>query len=285
MDVQLAEQQLLVIPDRVTPEEAETRACAKRADAFGTMAKLSGFLNRGKDGDTIELVYKERRLQPFWRLACTAVCAFERTRNHTLVLGEEVQAATVCELSLTVDGGRLAIPVHETCRQESSRTVFYDALTGQETPALAALLDLGPQPATADTLAGETEGGSVVVPPTVRASSLTRELVAGMIGRIEADTIQEERVEVRTLELIYRPVHAFRFRRGDKQGVVEVDGLTGAVRSDGSTFEHLMGRVMEPAFLVDVGVEAINLFVPGARLAQIMVSKGVATHKALSTKR
>ena len=282
MDVELAEQRLLLIPERVGGDEAEARACARRAEAFGTVARLSGLLGRGRE-ETVELVYRERRLQPFWRIACRAVYAYERVRRHTLVVGEEVQAARIGDVPLELHaGGRMVAPVHETCRQETLRAALYDGLTGKEAPSLAAYLDFGPQPSTTEALAAVAEAGCVVAPPAVRASALVRELVAGLIGRIDADVVHEERVEVQALELIYRPVHAFRFRRGDRSAVVEVDGLTGAVRTDGATFEHLLGRVLDPAFLLDVGVETAALFVPGARLAQIVVSKGVATHKALT---
>lgn len=282
MDVALAEQQLLLIPERVGGDEAEARACARRADAFGAVAKLTGLLGRGRE-ETVELVYRERRLQPFWRIACRALYAYERLRKHTLVLGEEVRAARIGGLQLELQpGGRLIAPVHETCRQETVRTALFDGLTGKEAPGLAAYLDFGPAAGSAESLAEAARSGVVVAPPAVRASALVRELVAGLIGRIDADAVSEERVEVQALELIYRPVHAFRFRRGEKTAVVEVDGLNGAVRTDGATFEHLMGRVLDPAFLLDVGVETAALFVPGARLAQIVVSKGVATHKALT---
>ena len=64
MDVRMAEQQILLIADRIGPEEADARAHSKRNDAFGTMAKLTGFLAKigpqGRKGmtyaDTVVLV-------------------------------------------------------------------------------------------------------------------------------------------------------------------------------------------------------------------------------------
>jgi hypothetical protein len=46
MDVELAEERILVLADRFNLDHAEGRAWAKRTDAFGTVAKLGGLLNR-----------------------------------------------------------------------------------------------------------------------------------------------------------------------------------------------------------------------------------------------
>jgi hypothetical protein len=115
----------------------------------------------------------------------------------------------------------------------------------------------------------------VVVPPKVRASGLVRDAVAKAIGKIEADTILEETVELEAVDLYYRPVHAWRFRRQGKEAVVEVDGLTGAVTTAGSTFEEHLGKILEPKFLLDISAEAANIFIPGATVAKIAFVKGL----------
>ena len=71
MNVELADERFLILTDRFSMDHAEGRATTKRIDAFGTLAKMSGFLNKPKDDD-FELIYRERRLQPFWRLICAA---------------------------------------------------------------------------------------------------------------------------------------------------------------------------------------------------------------------
>ena len=69
MDVELAEERVLILADRFNMDHAEGRAWTKRTDAFGTMAKITGFLSRPKDDD-YEVIYRERRLQPFFRIGC-----------------------------------------------------------------------------------------------------------------------------------------------------------------------------------------------------------------------
>jgi hypothetical protein len=57
--------------------------------------------------------------------------------------------------------------------------------------------------------------------------------------------------------------------------VIEFDGLTGEAGPGGATFEQYLGKALEPKFLLDAGVEAVNLFVPGTQLARIVVQHGV----------
>lgn len=97
-----------------------------------------------------------------------------------------------------------------------------------------------------------------------------------MIARIEADRVIDEKIRVEATELYYRPVYAFRYRWQGKEAVVEFDGLTGEVKTGGATFEQYLGKVLEPSFLLNASVEAAALFIPGARLAEIIVTKGIS---------
>ena len=100
MNVELAEERVLVFTDRFTMENAEGRAWTKRIDAFGAMAKMGGLLSRPRD-DEFELVYRERRLQPFWRLAAHTDHLYERRRDYRLKVGPEVQSVQVYGETLT----------------------------------------------------------------------------------------------------------------------------------------------------------------------------------------
>ena len=91
MDVELAEERILVLADRFNLDHAEGRAWAKRADAFGAVAKLGGLLNRAGSED-YECVYRERRLQPFWRLHSRSVAEYERTRSYAVPVAPEVRS-------------------------------------------------------------------------------------------------------------------------------------------------------------------------------------------------
>ena len=84
--------------------------------------------------------------------------------------------------------------------------------------------------------------GTVVVPPEARASLVVRDVVASAIGKIDADKVLEEVVRVEAVDLFYRPVYAFRYRRAGKEAIGEFDALTGEVHTGGATLEGHFGK-------------------------------------------
>ena len=271
MDVELAEERILVLTDRFNLDHAEGRAWAKRTDAFGAVAKL-GWPAEPFRSEDYECVYRERRLQPFWRLHSRTVAVYERTRSYAVPVAPEVRSVTVAGETKTVQEREFHLTGLEFCREETDRETLFDGLTRAQNPALATYLAFQASPASTEMLTRATQAGTVVVPPKVKA--LVREVVSSAIGKIEADRILEERVIVDAVDLLYRPVYAFRYRHAGKEAVIEFDGLTGDARAGGDTFEQYLGKVLEQ-FLLDAGVEAVNLFVPGTQLARIVVQHGV----------
>ena len=277
MDVAIAEERILVFADRVGAEVAEAKAWGKRVEAFGTLARMSGLLARPKD-DEFEVIYREKRLQPFWRIASRAVSRYERDRAYTINLAPEVKRVVIDGQERPVDGHKTTVAGRESCEEESHRQVLVDGLSGAEVLGLAVYLDFAAEEADAAQLARLAEQNTVVVPPQVKASGLVRDAVAKAIGKIDADQILEETVELQAVDLYYRPVYAFRYRRAGKEAVVEVDALTGEASIAGTTFEQHLGKIMEPKFLLDIGAEAANLFIPGATVAKLAIVKGLELH-------
>ena len=273
MQVELADERILLLADRFNLDQAEGRAWAKRMEAFGTVARIGGLLNRG--AEDYACVYRERRLQPFWRVHTRSIAEYERTRTFAVPVAAEVRAVAIAGELRAVERREFHIEGLESCREESERELFVDGLSRAENPALAAYLSFQAAPTDAETLAQTAQSGTVVVPPTSKSSALVREAISSAIGRIEADRVLEERLIVDAVDLYYRPVYAFRYSHGGKEAVIEFDGLTGATRPGGATFEQYLGKVLDPRFLLDAGVEAVNMFVPGTQLARIVVQHGV----------
>ncbi len=273
MEVEIAEERIVVLTDRFSMDHAEGRAWSRRADAFGAVAKLGGLLNRAA-ADDYECVYRERRLQPFWHLKARAVTVYERTRSYPIAVSPSVQTVQLGDGTIQVENGQFRLTGLETCRDEVGRDYHYDGLTRAANPALASYLQYPGTTSDAAALAAAAEAGTVVVPPETKASLLVREVVSATIGQVDADRVLEERVTVELVDLVYRPVYAFRYRHAGKEAVLEFDGLTGETRPDGATFEQYLGKVLEPRFLLDVGVEAVNIFVPGTQLVRMVVEHG-----------
>jgi hypothetical protein len=278
MEVAIAEERILVFADQVGAEVAEAKAWARRIEAFGTLARMSGLLARPRD-EEFEIVYREKRLQPFWRIASRAVSKYERDRTYAINLAPEVKRVVIDGRERVVGGHKTTVTGRESCEEENRRQVLVDGLSGAEVLGLAAYLDFAATEADAALLADLAAQNTVVVPPQVKASGLVRDAVAKAIGKIDADQILEESVELETVDLYYRPVYAFRYRRAGKEAVVEVDGLTGDATVAGTTFEQHLGKIMEPKFLLDIGAEAANLFIPGATVAKLAIVKGLELHE------
>ena len=278
MNVELADERFLILTDRFSMDHAEGRASTKRIDAFGTLAKVTGFLSKPKEDD-FELVYRERRLQPFWRLTCAADYLYERMRRYAVKVPEAVETVAAYGQTLTAVSGEITFEGLETCREAVRKESLYDALTKQSDPTLSRYLQYDGVAVAPEALQVEAGEGTIVVPPVAKAPELIRDALSGVITRIEADRVIEERIRVEAVELYYRPIYAFRYRWQNKEAIVEFDGLTGEVKAGGSTFESYLGKVMDPAFLIDASVEAATLFIPGARLAEIIVTKGISLAK------
>jgi len=273
MQVELAEERIFRLADRFSLEHAEGRAWSKRLEAFGALARVTGLFSQPRDDD-FAVIYRERRLQPFWRVAVSTATAYQRRRSYAVPVPPEVRQVTIDGKAIAAADGRFMLDGLESCREEARREVFVD-LSKQAAPALAAYLQHDAVETDAETLAKATADGMVIVPPQAKASMVVRDVVASAIGKIDADTVTEELVRVEAVDLYYRPIHAFRYRRADKEAVVEFDAVTGEARIGGATFEQYLGKALEPRFLLDVGAETLNFVVPGANLAKLIIVKGM----------
>ena len=201
--------------------------------------------------------------------------AYERGRDFSVTVGPEVTSVTIGDDVRPVTDRKFTFPGLESCREENRRETYIDGLTGQPDPRLAAYHGYTAADATPASLAQAAQEQTVVVPPQSRASMLVRDAVSQAIGKIDADRVLEETVRLEAVDLYYRPVYAFRYRRAGKEAVVEFDALTGQVATAGTTFEQPLGKILEPKFLLDVGAETANLFIPGVTVAKIVIVKGL----------
>lgn len=282
MNVELAEERILQIVDRFTVDDAEVRCWSKRTEAFGTLAKLGGFIAKPKDDD-FQIVYRERRLQPFWRLTAHTSYKYDRRREHRIQLGAEVQSVVYDDKPLPKQGRELLIPVIESCHEEKRGEWFYDGITKLPNPALKSYAVMEANEITPDELNAQAvvtpKLTNIVVPPQARVTALTREVLAQIMPKIEADVIHEERVALDCIDLYYRPVYAYRYKWQNKEAVVEFDALTGETKVGGATFETYVGKLVDPAFLMEVGVETAGMFLPGVNLAKVVLKKGLSLRK------
>jgi hypothetical protein len=286
MEIVVADERALLLKEQLSMDQAEGRAWIKKIDAFGAIAKMTSLLQRPKD-DEFELVYKEHRYQPFWHVVCSAHYVYERKRQYSLALsGSEVESVTIDGREYQASGGRITLFGLEHCREEAHQEVFVEGISGEKVPNLASYLKFPATEILEEDLDEFAPKGTVVVPPQARASAIVREVLAGMIKSVQADRILEEHVEVEWVDLYYRPVYAFQYRwlPKEKEVVMEYDALTGELQIGGKTFQQYVGKVLDPAFLFDLGVDTVDLLVPGGGIAIRLAKKGIDAARSRSKK-
>jgi hypothetical protein len=173
--------------------------------------------------------------------------------------------------------GKITLAGLEHCREELHADVFFNGLDSTRTPALTDYLKYAAVEIPEDDLDDFSAGDAIVVPPAARASAIVHEVLIEMIKSVKAERILEDRVDVAQIDLYYRPVYAFQYRwlSKEKEAIVEYDGLTGQWQAGGKTFQQYVGKIIDPAFLFDVGVETVDLLVPGGGLAIKLAKKGL----------
>lgn len=265
MEIQLADQHIYRLDDRLTPEEIRQRAMDRRTGAFG--GGLESLFSRPK-ADDIELIDSQRRLEPFWHVGCTAVQVYDRSHDYSVpASGPQVRSVSVNGQEHAVTpGGSFVISSVEHSREEHRQALFVDGVSGAAV-ADGATVVAGTRHEVQDLEALASEA-DIVVPPEQRASFVVRQLLTGVLKPVQADTVLEESITFEQVDLYFRPWWAFEFhwKIKDKKGVVEMDAVTGELRHSQALMARLSRSVSRDA-LFDVGADTISLLVPGGGLA------------------
>jgi hypothetical protein len=193
------------------------------------------------------------------------------------VSGPEVKSVTIEGMAYDAESGTVNLTAMEHCREELRQEVLVDGFTNQPNPMLSDYLKFPTAEVAEDDLDDFKPEDAIVVPPQARASAVVRDVLIGMIKSVQADRIIEDRIEVERVDLYYRPVYAFQYLwvSKEKETIIEYDGLTGKLQTDGKTFQQYMGKLLDPAFLFDIGTETVDLLVPGGGLAIKLAKKGI----------
>lgn len=270
MDIQLADQRIFALGERIPFEEIRQRAMDKRATAFG--GGLGSLLQRPKPED-VALVASQRRVEPFWHVRCRARYVYDRRRQYSVpASGPEVRAVTILERRHeVVEAGRaartFALETVEHCLEDFGHEVYADGQTGQpvvDGPSVVTGGQMTEISDPTDLAVDET----IVIPPEHRASYVIRQLLAEMLKPVQADRVEEEVLTLETTDLYYRPVWAFEYhwKPKDRRGVVEIDAVTGQVRQ-GQSLVPALSRMVTRDAIFDIGADTIGMLVPGGSIA------------------
>ncbi len=265
MDIQLAEQRLFVLGEKISQEQARARAMDKRVSLF--VSGLGTLLIQRPKAEEIELIGAQKRFEPVWHVVCTTRHVYDRTRKINMPAGgPEVKTITLHGEDYPVVNNVFAINVLEHCQEENRQQMFFDALTGQA-HELGSLIG-GVKNEITDLANFTTSEAALIVPPEVRASYVVRQVMQPLLKPVQADVVLEESAAIEVIDLYYRPIYAFEFhwKPKDKTAVAEFDGVTGEMRNARALLQKMNIPISRDA-LFDIGADTVGMLIPGANIA------------------
>jgi hypothetical protein len=280
MDIFLANQRAFHLIPQMSLEVARDRVEQKKINLIsGTLGSL---LARPKPED-IQLASVESRLEAFWQISVFLRTSYERNRSYSIPLsGTEIQHVTVLGQDLPVTdspkgGASFGLQGVEHCLEENHHHFTFDGSGAQ--------LDLSKYQSFAKTEITELEKFApedvIVVPPTAKATTVVRSVMANVIKPVKADVIHEERLDVEVLDINFRPVYAFEYNWAakNKQMVIEFDALTGELRGGGRKVGSQVRGMLSRDLVFDVTADAVGMFVPGGSIAVKLVKAAIDREK------
>lgn len=265
MNINIGDEKIVELISTYSDEDMLERALAKRIDAFGHFARL---VQRPKP-DEITITQSQKRFEPFWFGAARARYTYDRRHRYAVSSAPEVRSVTIYEHDHEVRderGHAFQVEALEHCVEEFQCQLTLDPLRGEERNH-ARFLSCGQREiASIDEIQSD---GVLAVPPEVRSSFLVHRLVQMLMKTFQADRIHEERIDVDSVVLYFRPIYAFEYQWAarDRRAVLEFEALTGDVRSEAGQIKHQVARVLANDALFDVGADALGSILPGANIA------------------
>ncbi len=266
MEINLGTERIVQLQATYTAADIQEAANKKRVEAFGQVARL---FQRPKPEDiTISAI--QLRLEPYWYARASAHYRYDRRHVYRVPTTAEVQAVSLYENEhpVTHQGSSRTFELQaiEHCVEESHAELGLDAVSGLEIPLDKYRSHV--QIEVPDLQALEQDGAQVVS-PELRSSFVVRKLVPLLMRTFQADKIDEERVDVEEVALIFRPAYSVEFlwQARDRRQVLHFDALSGESRAAQSEALKTIAKVLDNDALFDIGADTIGAVVPGANIA------------------
>jgi hypothetical protein len=281
MDIYLATEHAYHFIPQFNVEVARDRVEQKKVNLIaGTLGSL---FSRAKPED-LQLAAVENRVEPFWLLEASSRTVYDRARTYTIPAGgSEVRSVTVMGTDFPVvpqpkGDNAFTFTGVEHCVQELKSRQTFDGITGTKVDLLKYAGAAKTEIADLTTFAPE---GVLVVPPQVKANAVVRQVTADVVQPVQnVQTIHEERVDIETVDLNFRPIYAFEYEWAakNKRVVIEFDPLTGEIRSGGKRWSDQIKSMVTRDLIFDITADAFGTLVPGGSIAVKLV-KAVVDRK------
>ena len=281
MDIYLATEHAYHFIPQFNVEVARDRVEQKKVNLIaGTLGSL---FSRAKPED-LQLATVENRVEPFWLLEASSRTVYDRARTYTIPAGgAEVRSVTVMGTDFPVvpqpkGDNAFTLTGVEHCVQELKSRQTFDGITGAKADLLKYAGSAKTEIADITTFAPE---GVLVVPPQVKANAVVRQVTADVVQPVQnVQTIHEERVDIETVDLNFRPIYAFEYEWAakNKRVIIEFDPLTGEMHTGGKRWSDQIKSMVTRDLIFDITADAFGTLVPGGSIAVKLV-KAVVDRK------
>jgi len=269
------DEKICIFEDVYNEVSARAQAERDKLGAFGMLARMK-LWDRPKETE-ITLANTEKRYEPFWMAKAARRTSYTRKLDyHVRIEHPHVVAVELLGHKLPVDARReLQLAAVEDGENVTALIHFVDALR-HDTPEKN-LVDYAGRFAFRE-LADSNQPQFIA--PTVTAASVLQQVKSRLSAPIEADAIASDEVDIESLTLFYRPVYAFQYAWKDKQGVIEIDGLSGRVNKEGDMLGGAVRKLGNRDALFDLGADFAGMVVPGGTIVVKLIDKLSKKHSA-----
>lgn len=281
MDIYLATEHAYHLIPQFSVDVARDRVEQKKVNLIAGM--LGALFSRAKP-EELQLTSVENRVEPFWLVGASSRTAYDRAHSYTIpASGAEVKSVTVLGQDLSVTPQAKGAPSFtfngiEHCVQELKTQQTFDGITGTKVDLLRYINVAKTEIADLGNFAPE---GVLVIPPQVKANAVVRQVTAEVVQPVHnVQTIHEERVDISTVDLNFRPMYAFEYEWASKgkRVVIEFDPIIGEMRTGGKKLSDQIKGVLTRDFIFDITADAFGTIVPGGSIAVKLV-KAVVDRK------
>lgn len=272
MDISLAEEHAYYFVPQISLDAARDRVEKKKTSL---VAGMFGTLISRPNPVEIQLISVENRLEPYWMVTASSHTRYDRQQVYTVpIKGEDVREVTVLGQRLRLNSKStpsFTLNGVEHCLEENQVTRFFNGLSGQKADMSRYEPFTKTEVTDLDHFAPEA---TLVVPPQMKATAIVRLVLGEVIQPVtKAQIIHEERVDIETIELNFRPVYAFEYEWANKgkRVVIEVDALLGDSHSGGKKWSDQIKGIITHDLFFDVTADAVGMLVPGGGIAVKLV--------------
>ena len=281
MDIYLATEHAYHFVPQFNIDVARDRVEQKKVSLASGM--LGSLFSRAKP-EEFQLVTVENRVEPFWLVEASSRTTYDRARTYNIAVGgSEVRSVTILGTDFPAVAQPKGDPTFtitgvEHCTQELKTRQTFDGITGTKADLLKYAGSVKTEIADINAFAPQ---GVLVVPPQVKANAVVRQVTAEVVQPVQnVQAIHEERVDIETIDLNFRPIYAFEYEwtTKNKRVVIEFDPLTGEMRTGGKRWSDQIKSLVSRDLIFDITADAFGTIVPGGSIAVKLV-KAVVDRK------